>query len=623
MRPYRSLHALTLVLTAALASAAGAQSPDPAQSQTKDVPVQAPNATEGSPQPEAQTLQPEQTQASPAAAEPARAAPEAAEPDKSEAAADPAPLSTADSLAETPEPTRTNADDNDPAAAAARAPGDAEGGPAAATAGESSPQPSPATQAAGETPSTSPATASPAPGASSAEQSGAAAASSAAVPDEAAKDPGQDTATQRQPAAAGTNAATPDTKPEAAAATPAAKPADNGPGEVPAATDAAAPPAPSSDGSGQAAQSPPAAPSGAPDDAPANAPKAPAAAAVAAPSEPPAPPQIAVATGGGAFAQAYQHAVIEPFSAKTGLNVTEAGTDADSSDVVMLDALELSRRCGAGELVSLEIAELKPSAATSGADVQADFLQGALKPCGIAALAWSNLFVYEPKAFAKRAPQSASDVFDTRRYPGKRALPKDGRGLLEAILVADGVAADEVYTVLGTSDGTNRIVKTLKKLGANIVWYDRISEAVALLRSGEASIAFTSNGHAFTEQARSGPLGLIWDGQVLHASYFAVPKSAKQPEHAKELIAFSANPTQLAGIARQIPYGPMRRSALAGAVGMRHAVTGQELGPYLPTASENMRTAVRFDPVWWEENSARMEAALRIVRVGPPLPTRP
>lgn len=618
MRPYRSLHALTLVLTAALASAAAAQSPDPAQSQTKDVPVQAPNATEGSPQPEAQTVQPEQTQASPAAAKPAHAEPEVAEPTKSEAAADPAPRSTTDSLAETPKPTRTDSDDNDPAAAAARAPGDAEGGPGAATAGESSPSPSPATQAAGEAPATPPA-----PAASSAEQSDAAAPSSAAVPDEAAKDPGRDTATQREPAAAGTNEITPDTKPEAAAATPAAKPADNGPAEGPAATGAASTPAPIPEDSGQAAQSPPAAPSGAPDDAPANAPKAPAAAAVAAPSEPPAPPQIAVATGGGAFAQAYQHAVIEPFSAKTGLNVTEAGTDADSSDVVMLDALELTRRCGAGELVSLEIAELKPSAATSGADVQADFLQGALKPCGIAALAWSNLFVYEPKAFAKRAPQSVSDVFDTRRYPGKRALPKDGRGLLEAILVADGVAPDEVYTVLGTSDGTNRIVKTLKKLGANIVWYDRVSDAVALLRSGEATIAFTSNGHAFTEQARSGPLGLIWDGQVLHASYFAVPKSAKQPEHAKELIAFSANPTQLAGIARQIPYGPMRRSALAGAVGMRHAVTGQELGPYLPTASENMRTAVRFDPVWWEENSARMEAALRIVRVGPPLPTRP
>lgn len=618
MRPYRSLHALTLVLTAALASAAAAQSPDPAQSQTKDVPVQAPNATEGSPQPEAQTVQPEQTQASPAAAKPAHAEPEVAEPTKSEAAADPAPRSTTDSLAETPKPTRTDSDDNDPAAAAARAPGDAEGGPGAATAGESSPSPSPATQAAGEAPATPPA-----PAASSAEQSDAAAPSSAAVPDEAAKDPGRDTATQREPAAAGTNEITPDTKPEAAAATPAAKPADDAPAEGPAATGAASTPAPIPDGSGQAAQSPPAAPSGAPDDAPANAPKAPAAAAVAAPSEPPAPPQIAVATGGGAFAQAYQHAVIEPFSAKTGLNVTEAGTDADSSDVVMLDALELTRRCGAGELVSLEIAELKPSAATSGADVQADFLQGALKPCGIAALAWSNLFVYEPKAFAKRAPQSVSDVFDTRRYPGKRALPKDGRGLLEAILVADGVAPDEVYTVLGTSDGTNRIVKTLKKLGANIVWYDKVSDAVALLRSGEATIAFTSNGHAFTEQARSGPLGLIWDGQVLHASYFAVPKSAKQPEHAKELIAFSANPTQLAGIARQIPYGPMRRSALAGAVGMRHAVTGQELGPYLPTASENMRTAVRFDPVWWEENSARMEAALRIVRVGPPLPTRP
>jgi hypothetical protein len=67
----------------------------------------------------------------------------------------------------------------------------------------------------------------------------------------------------------------------------------------------------------------------------------------------------------------------------------------------------------------------------------------------------------------------------------------------------------------------------------------------------------------------------------------------------------------------------MRRSALAVALGMRHAVTGQEIGPFLPTAPENMRSAVRFDPVWWEANGGRMEATLRIARKGPPIPTRP
>lgn len=332
-------------------------------------------------------------------------------------------------------------------------------------------------------------------------------------------------------------------------------------------------------------------------------------------------PKLAVDSGGGAFAQAYRQVVLEPFAAKTGIKVIDTHGGGASGDLELLDGFELARGCASGELIELKLAELSTSTTASAAPD--DYLDGALQPCGIAPLSWSNLFVYDPGKFENRAPRSIADVFDTRRFPGKRALPRDGRGLVEAVMVADGVAPGDVYAALETSDGINRVLKRLKSLAADIVWYERLSDAITLVRAGKASIAFTSNGHAFIEQARSGPLGLIWDGQILHATYFAIPKSASAEAHAKELIAFASGPEQLASLVRQIPYGPMRRSAIAGALGVRHAVTGQELATYLPTAPENMRTAVRFDPVWWEKNAERIETALRIVRQGPPLPQRP
>lgn len=334
-----------------------------------------------------------------------------------------------------------------------------------------------------------------------------------------------------------------------------------------------------------------------------------------------ATPTLAVDTGAGAFAQAYEQVVLEPFSAKTGIKVSATHADRLSGDQLLLDGSELARRCTSGELVKLDLAALSPASTSPAAPD--DYLDGALKPCGIAALAWSNVFVYDPAKFEKRAPRTLADMFDTRRYPGKRALPHDGRGLMEAVLVADGVAASDVYNVLDTSEGINRILKKLKSLGADIVWYDRLPEAIALVRDGKATIAFTSNGHAFIEQARNGPIGVIWDGQILHPSYFAIPKSASNEALAKELIAFAFRPEQLVGLVRQIPYGPMRHSAIAASLGVRHVVTGQEIGPFLPTAPENLRTAVWFDPVWWEANAERIETALHIVRQGPPLPQRP
>lgn len=335
----------------------------------------------------------------------------------------------------------------------------------------------------------------------------------------------------------------------------------------------------------------------------------------------PSHPELAVVTGGGAFAQAYKQVVLEPFAAETGITISDASENGKSGDLLLLDGAELARRCSSGDLITLELPAISPTA--TGATAQDDYLDGALKPCGIAALAWSNLFVYDPAKFEKRSPRTVADVFDTRRFPGKRALPRDGRGLVEALLISDGVSAGDVYGVLETSDGANRVLKKLKSLGADVIWYEHLSEAIDLVREGKAAFAFTSNGHAFTEQARGGPLGFIWDGQILHPSFFAIPKSTSEEASAKELLAFASRPEQLASLVRQIPYGPMRRSAIAGAVGMRHAVTGQGIERFLPTAPDNLRTAVRFDPVWWDANADRIETVMRIARQGPPLPARP
>ncbi len=602
MRSSRSMHALVLVLTAAFASAAGAQLPDSAESQATGAHVQAPSAPDASNEADPGSSQAAPTQAGPAQTAQAKAV--------SNPAATPV-SSTTDASASA----HANSTDASPDITASA---DAEGSPGSESAVEAAKKAAPAVRTSDEAPSP-PAT----PAASDAGDRGTDSSSQPIETGKAAVGSSRDRTPPHEPPAAAGGESNSDAEPAGPTAASKTKPTDEAkPTETLASTDAAPSKATAPD-SAKTVQSPPSQAPGPSTETKAQTPQTSAVPVAVEPPAPPPHPELAVATGGGAFTQAYQQAVIAPFASRTGVNVTAAGSEVDSSDVVILDASELAHRCNAGELASLEIAALKPRAATPETDLQEDFLQGALKPCGIAALAWSNLFVYDPNSFEKRAPQSVSDVFDTRRFPGKRALPKDGRGLVEAILVADGVPADAVYRVLETSNGINRILKTLKRLGTNIIWYDQLSQAVALLRSGEAAIAFTSNGHAFTEQARSGPLGLIWDGQVLHASYFAIPKTASEPEHAKELIAFSANPTQLTGIVRQIPYGPMRRSAVAGAVGMRHMVTGQELGPFLPTAPDNMRTAVLFDPIWWEANGARMAGALRIARIGPPLPTRP
>lgn len=343
----------------------------------------------------------------------------------------------------------------------------------------------------------------------------------------------------------------------------------------------------------------------------------PAAVATAAPQ---APPQLRVPLGTGAYAAAYEAAVLKPFTSATGIEAsgpeTTSGTGA--LDVVSVDAAALEQGCASGKL--------RDVSALEGLTIPAeDLVEATAKRCGVATLAWSSIFVFDRDGFKSRAPRSLKDVFNAKMFPGKRALPRDGRGVLEAALIAEGVAPAEVYSRLATDDGMRQALDEVASLGSSIAWYDNADDAIELLRSGTASIALTSNSRAFFDTARRGPLEFIWDGQVYDVDYLALPAKGGNPAAAERFVAFAAAPQQLAAIARQIPYGPMRRSALP-LVG-RHAATGEKLDPFLPTSDENLATAVRFDPTWWRDNAANVASALKdaTMRTGgtpPPLPIR-
>ena len=252
----------------------------------------------------------------------------------------------------------------------------------------------------------------------------------------------------------------------------------------------------------------------------------------------------------------------------------------------------LETACAAGLLEPPETSAL--GRAPRGAAAADDFISGGIAPCGVASLAWSSVLLVDTAAFKGAAPKTLAEAFDVRRFPGKRALPRSPRHLLEAALMAEGVAPADVYRTLATEDGLKRAIDRARAIHPHTVWWDNAGEAVKHLREKRVVIALAYSGRAFQEFATS----------VYDLTYWAVPKAARHKEAAREFIAFATEPERLAATARHFPYGPARQSAVA-LVG-RHAVLGIELGTHLPTAPENMTRALRFDAVWWLENEARV-----------------
>ncbi|MEQ8823900.1 MAG: extracellular solute-binding protein [Filomicrobium sp.] len=330
--------------------------------------------------------------------------------------------------------------------------------------------------------------------------------------------------------------------------------------------------------------------------------------------EPAAPSKkLRVAVWSGAFGEAQKSVVLKRFSKEKSIDVAVVernGRDtlilsdnaqANTFDAGLFSSLEIRDGCKSGRLARLE------NGAARAAD---DYLAGSLLDCGIGSFAWSHVFAANRDAFRKRKPKTLSDVFNQKRFPGKRALIKSSKFLLESALLADGAAGDEIYGLLATEEGRVRAFEKLSQIKSDILWVDTPAEAMELFKSGEAVFAQTFSGRAFFAAVHGSPVDVIWDGQIYSMSYWGISADAKNAELARDFVRFATEPQQLAGVAQRFPYGPTRTAALA--LSKRHLTAGIDLEPFLPTTPENLKTALELDQGWWRDNGSDVEADFKV-----------
>lgn len=324
---------------------------------------------------------------------------------------------------------------------------------------------------------------------------------------------------------------------------------------------------------------------------------------------------LSIATWGGAYGQAQEIALFEPFAKETGTRIaTEIydGTlakiremiDGDQSvDVVDVSPGTLGTLCDDGLLEPIEVSSL--GAGPGGQSAEEDFFSGAVSSCGVASLAWSMAIAFDRQAFAKAQPTQIADLLDTKKFPGKRALPNNPRYTLELALLADGVDPANVYTELATPEGVDRAFKALDKIKGDIYWWDEAQEPISWLLEKEVVMAAGYGGRVFRAAVGDRKrLGVMWDGQIYDLDLWAIPKNAKNKDGAMRFISFATDPARLAAQAQLIAYGPMRKSAL-NLVG-KHPVIDVEMREFLPTAPDNFKKALKFDDMWWKTHSAEL-----------------
>lgn len=334
-------------------------------------------------------------------------------------------------------------------------------------------------------------------------------------------------------------------------------------------------------------------------------------------------PTLTVATWAGTYARAQANALFRPYGEDRRVDVRLAEYDGGTAelqsqvaahkydwDVIDLELDDAVSACDAGLLEPIDSSALPKGA--DGAPATSDFVAGALGRCYVGSVVYSELVVWSKARFKGDTPTTAAVFFDTKRFPGPRALRKASAKLnLEFALLADGVAPDKVYETLATPAGVARALAKLDTIRRDIVW---LSGAKAVEQTAEGTVAFALalNGDACAALMRGQPVGVIWDRQLYEFDVFAVPKGDPKKDRAMDFIRYATGSQPLAHVADWVPYGPARRSSLAF-IG-RNPELGTEMKAFLPTTPANFMSAFRVDDAWWRRHgdsiSARWEAWL-------------
>jgi putative spermidine/putrescine transport system substrate-binding protein len=312
--------------------------------------------------------------------------------------------------------------------------------------------------------------------------------------------------------------------------------------------------------------------------------------------------QLTVVNFGGANGAAQKKAYVEPFEKTTGTKVVTVEYNGEQAkikamveakkvtwDVVEVESPDVARGCDEGLFEKMDWAKVGN---------KADFQPAAVTECGVGAFVWSTVMAYNGDKL-KDGPKSWADFWDTKKFPGKRAMRKGARYNLEFALMADGVKSADVYKVLSTKEGADRAFKKLTELKANIQWWEAGAQPPQFLVAGDVVMATAFNGRIDAAQREGKNLKITWVGGIYDLDFWVIPKGAPNKELSMKYITLAASTDAQAEYARNISYGPTNNKALA------------KLDPkvlaLLPTSPANSKDALQFGVKFWADQGEELE----------------
>ncbi|MGE0424406.1 MAG: ABC transporter substrate-binding protein [Reyranellaceae bacterium] len=305
--------------------------------------------------------------------------------------------------------------------------------------------------------------------------------------------------------------------------------------------------------------------------------------------------EIRIATFGGTMQSTQMKAYFEPFEKITGIKVrpfpgsspTKVKAMVDTGNVEW-DLAQLSR----GSIMNLQksgdyFEKIDYSIVDDGVTPEYRF------EYGLEMLVWAQVMAYRTDAFKGAKPVGWADFWDTKKFPGDRAMfGTSGGGWpeMEFALMAAGVPPDKLYPL-----DIDKALASYAKIKKDVFkWWDTGAVPIQLLTDREVTMTTVWNGRMAALQAAGVPGAISWPQGLLKRDAWGIPKGAKNKANAMKFVAYSTMAIPQARVALGIPYGSVNSKSNEFIPTDRLAI--------LPSAPDIKKQLVTYNYDWWIAN---------------------
>ncbi|WP_233838914.1 ABC transporter substrate-binding protein [Paraburkholderia sp. ZP32-5] len=270
--------------------------------------------------------------------------------------------------------------------------------------------------------------------------------------------------------------------------------------------------------------------------------------------------RIIVPSYGGSYEETIQQVYARPFKQETGIEVVFSGVP----DLARLKAQVMSGRPewdvfeGAGSwgpagsqqglFEPLDRSIVTQAEAVLGKGDYARFYRWVGVP------AWNT-----KHANGGDTPKTFAQLWDTKRFPGRRTLRNRADMVLELALVADGVDPQKLYPL-----DVDRAFKALARIKPFVPkWAESTNQLTTLLATNEVDFGFDYNARVESARVAGLPLAMSLEQTIIGNETIGVVKGTTRKAAAMKFVAFVLRPDRQAEFSNKSSYLPGNPAAMS------------------------------------------------------------